>query len=75
MCAAVIESSSTLWRATGGFGYSFGANGSVIRCWVLDVDGQRIVVTAMTTPHETPTEVTEVVGIARSAHFIEPLES
>ena len=68
------ESMSTLWHATSGFGYGFGANGSVIRCWVLDVDGQRIVVTAMTTPHETPAEADEVVAIALSTRFIPPLK-
>jgi hypothetical protein len=46
----------------------------VVRCWVLDVDGTRVVMTAMTTPYETPTEAAEVVAIARSVRFIGPLD-
>ncbi len=68
------ESTSTLWHSTGDFGFGFGVTGTVIRCWVLDVDGLRVVMTASTTPHETPTEAAEVVAIARSVRFIGPLD-
>jgi len=41
---------------------------------LLDVEGLRVVMTASTTPHETPTEAAEVVAIARSVRFIPPLD-
>jgi hypothetical protein len=66
------KSTSTLWHSTDDFPYGYGIPGSVVRCWVLDVDGLRVLITAMTTPHETPTEAAEVVGIATSTRFIGP---
>ncbi len=33
------ESSGTLWHSTDDFSYGYGFTGTVVRCWVLDVDG------------------------------------
>jgi hypothetical protein len=67
------ESEQMLWRTDAGAGYGSGIGDTVSRLWILDVDGTRVVMVAGTTPNETADEVAEVVAIAASAHFIDPL--
>jgi len=68
------ESSYKLWGAGDGGAYGSGIAGTVSRVWILDVDGTRVVMVADTTPREDAAATAEVLGIARSAHFVEPLE-
>ena len=43
--------------------------GTVFQIWILDVNGDRIVVNEATSPHETRAEKAEVRAIAESTHF------
>ena len=63
-----------LWSTDGGGLYSSDIAGTVSRFWILDVDGTRVVMVADTTPQEDAAATAEVLGIAASAHFIEPLK-
>jgi hypothetical protein len=62
-----------LWHSDGGGVYGTDIAGTVSRLWILDVDGTRVVMVADTTPHEDAAATAEVLGIARSVHFMEPL--
>ena len=63
-----------LWRS-GAFEYLWKVPGTVARLWILDVNGARVVITASTTPHDDPTETAELLKIATTTHFADPLES
>ena len=63
-----------LWSTDGGGLYSSDIAGTVSRFWILDVDGTRVVMVADTTPQEDAAATAEVLGIAASTHFIEPLK-
>ena len=68
------ESSYHLWRTDGGGYYGSDIGGTVSRLWILDVDGTRVVMVADTTPHEEAAATAEVLAIAASTHFVEPLK-
>ena len=61
-------------RRTGAATYDLEDPGTVLRLWVLDVEGG-VVATASSTPHDDPTETAELVGIATSMHVTDPAES
>jgi len=63
-----------LWRTDAGDYYGSDIAGTVSRLWILDVDGTRVVMVADTTPGEDAAATAEVLGIAASTHFIEPLQ-
>jgi hypothetical protein len=67
------DSEQMLWRTDAGDGYGSGIGGSVSRLWILDVKGTRVVMVAGTTPNETPEDVADVLAIAASVHFIDPI--
>ncbi|MGY2876729.1 hypothetical protein ACVW00_003919 [Marmoricola sp. URHA0025 HA25] len=69
------QSQYLLWATDAGDRYGTGIAGTVSRLWILDVLGTRVVMVADTTPHEDATATSEVLGIAASAHFLEPLEA
>ena len=69
-----LRSAYTLWNANSGDSYRGDIGDTVNRFWILDVDGTRVVITADTTPNETPADIAEIVAIATSAHFLDPLE-
>lgn len=48
------------------------APGQVDRLWVLDVDGQRLVVDATYTPDTTPIDRNELAQIVKSIRFVRP---
>jgi len=62
-----------LWHTTGGGVYGTDIAGTVSRLWILGVDGTRVVMVADTTPGEDAAATAQVLGIARSVHFIAPL--
>jgi hypothetical protein len=68
------ESAYKLWRTDVGDYYRTDQAGTVSRLWILDVDGTRVVLVADTTPREDAAATAEVLGIAASAHFLEPLK-
>jgi len=68
------ESAYHLWRTDGEGSYGSDIAGTVSRVWILDVDGTRVVMVADTTPHEDAAATAQVLDIARSAHFVEPLK-
>jgi len=72
--AACGTSAYKLWRADDDGTYGTDIAGTVSRVWILDVDGTRVVVVADTTPREDAAATAEVLGIARSAHFVAPAE-
>jgi hypothetical protein len=63
-----------LWRTDAGDSYGGDVPGTVSRLWILDVQGTRVVMTADTTPGEDAAATAEVLGIAESVHFLEPLK-
>jgi hypothetical protein len=69
-----INSTYTLWQTDGGFPNATNVPGTVFRIWVLDVDGNRIVVNETTTPNETKADKAEVLAIAESTHFVDPVD-
>jgi hypothetical protein len=68
------ESSYHLWQTDLGDYYGGNIAGTVSRVWILDVNGTRVVMVADTTPHEDAVAAAEVLGIAASTHFVEPLK-
>ncbi|MGY2876730.1 hypothetical protein ACVW00_003920 [Marmoricola sp. URHA0025 HA25] len=63
-----------LWSTDAGDSYGTDRAGTVSRLWILDVLGTRVVMVADTTPREDAAATAEVLGIAASAHFLEPLD-
>jgi hypothetical protein len=72
--AGCHSSQYALWRTDAGDFYGGDVAGTVSRLWILDVDGTRVVMVADTTPGEDAAATAEVLGIAGSAHFVEPLK-
>jgi len=72
--AGCHSSEYTLWGTDAGNFYGGDVAGTVSRLWILDVDGTRVVMVADTTPGEDAATTAEVLGIARSAHFVEALQ-
>jgi len=68
------NSGYTLWHTNSVDSYTGSIGGTVNRFWILDVDGTRVVMVADTTPGEDAADIAEIVAIATSAHFIDPLE-
>jgi hypothetical protein len=69
------DSAYHLWRTDGDGAYGSGVAGTLSRVWILDVDGTRVVMVADTTPREDASATVQVLGIARSAHFVAPADS
>ena len=67
------DSEQMLWRTDDGNGYGGNIAGTISRLWILDVRGTRVVMVAGTTPNESADEVAEVLAIAASTHFIDPV--
>ena len=72
--AGCHASEYALWSNEDGDFYRVTIAGTVNRFWILDLDGQRVVMCATTTPSENAAAITEVVGIAESTHFLPPLK-
>ena len=66
------NSTYTLWHSDDDFPNATNIPSTVFRIWILDVDGNRIVVNETTTPNETKADKAEVLAIAESTHFIDP---
>lgn len=68
--------------ATGYFGYwegmpddaqhTVGTPGTVDHTWILDVDGQRVVLVAIESPGVTKAHVRELTDMVESVRFVEP---
>jgi hypothetical protein len=72
--AGCHASEYALWTNEDGDFYRVTIAGTVNRFWILDLDGLRVVMCAVTTPSEDAAAITEVVGIAESTHFLPPLK-
>ena len=46
--------------------------GTVERTWILDVDGERVVLNALAAAGVTDEQVEELADIVESVHFVEP---
>jgi len=68
------KSQYALWVTDAGSVYGAGIAGTVSRLWILDVEGTRVVLVADTTPREDAATTAEVLDIAASVHFLEPLK-
>ena len=68
------NSRQTLWRTDAGDEYGGTVGNTVSRLWILDVAGTRVVMVAGSTPHETDEQVAEVLAIAASTRFIDPIK-
>lgn len=64
-----VDRNFTLWRGTDNYSSGTDVPGTVFQIWILDVNGDRIVVNEATSPHETRAEKAEVRAIAESTHF------
>ena len=72
--AGCNASEYALWNNADGDFYRTSVPAAINRFWILDLNGQRIVMCAVTTPSEDAAAITEVVGIAESTHFLPPLK-
>ena len=72
--AGCHASEYALWSNEDGDFYRTNVPAAINRFWILDLNGQRIVMCAVTTPSEDAAAITEVVGIAESTHFLAPLK-
>ena len=72
--ASCHASEYALWRNDDGDYFRTVIPGTVNRFWILDLNGLRVVMCAITTPSENAAAITEVVGIAESTHFLPPLK-
>jgi len=57
-----------IWESPGGRGPG---SDQVDLVWILDVDGQRVVVDAAYNPKSTPTDIHKLTTMAHSLHFVE----
>ena len=71
---ACDNSTYTLWHSDDDFPNATNIPSTVFRIWILDVDGTRILVNETTTPNETKADKAEVLAIAESTHFIDPVD-
>ena len=67
-----VDHGFTLWRGDDNVPCTTDVPGTVFQIWVLDVNGDRIVVNEATSPNETRAEKAEVRAIAESTHFTTP---
>ena len=66
-----VDRTFTVWRGDDDLPSVTDVPGTVFQIWILDVNGDRIVVNETTTSHETTAEKAEVRAIAESTHFTE----
>jgi hypothetical protein len=64
-----------LWEDAGGGNRYLEQPGQRLRLWILDLDGQRVVVNASDGPANTAEEVAEVTRMVRSVTFTGALEA
>jgi len=68
------SSQYALWRTDNGDYFAPDIAGTINRFWILDINGQRVVMNASTTPGEDADATAEVLRIAASTHFLPPLK-
>ena len=63
----------TLWQGSAGDKHHFvQSRGLVERIWILDVDGDRVLVDAVAAPDASPDVVDELAAMVESTRFVEP---
>lgn len=61
------------WQGSpGDADHSSGSPGTVERTWVIDVDGERVVLVAITAPGATDAQADELTAMVESIRFVEP---
>ena len=67
--------SHDLWRSAPEFVYGQDTGGIVHHLWLLDIDDTRLVVAVSNYPDQTPAQHQELIDIAETIHYTEPIGS